>query len=117
MTVNAPLMFKTLDYIRDHPGQWNQGEWAEQTACGTVACFAGTAVMLTGYDFDFTVYEDEVRSTDKVTTGDNIRDVATIELGLTAIQADFLFYGGNTLEDLEQYVGLITHDLPMAIAT
>jgi hypothetical protein len=106
MNVNAPLMLKTLDHIHEHPEEYDQGEWAARTACGTTACFAGTAVMIAGYDFDFRVYED-VNATDKLTNGQFIREVARQELGLTMMQADALFYGGNTLKEVENLVSLI----------
>jgi hypothetical protein len=104
--VNAPLMFKTLDYIHEHPEAWDQGEWAARSHCGTTACFAGTAVILAGYDFDF-CYTD-VDATDVLTNGLSIREVARIELGLSYPEANQLFYGGNTLHDIEDLVAQIT---------
>lgn len=105
MTVNVPLMLKTLDHIHEHPEEYDQREWATRTACGTKACFAGTAVRIAGYDFEFS-YEDH-DDTDKLTNGQFVRDVARQELGLTGVESAALFYGGNTLKEVEDLVKLI----------
>jgi len=110
--VNAPLMFKTLDHIDAHPDEYNQGEWATKGPCGTVACFAGTAVMLAGHEFDFR-YED-VDATDVVKDGRSIREVARLELGLTFDQGEVLFYGGNSLDDVRELVHAYTAELVAA---
>jgi hypothetical protein len=39
---NDDLAYQTLDYIREHPEEWNQ----EVYFCGTTACFAGRAIIL-----------------------------------------------------------------------
>jgi len=36
------LAYATLDYIREHPEEWDQGLYM----CGSTACFAGRAVLL-----------------------------------------------------------------------
>lgn len=38
------LAYATLDYIRAHPDEWDQLVYA----CGTMACFAGRALILSG---------------------------------------------------------------------
>jgi hypothetical protein len=42
------LAYATLDYIREHPEEWNQcSYYGKKTAeCGTTACFAGHAIIL-----------------------------------------------------------------------
>jgi hypothetical protein len=47
-TPNAELAYRVLDHIDAHPEQWNQGRWIGKTECGTVGCFAGWAVVLSG---------------------------------------------------------------------
>jgi hypothetical protein len=45
---NAELAWRVLDHIDAHPEQWDQGKWIGRAECGTVACFAGWTVMLSG---------------------------------------------------------------------
>lgn len=107
MTVNAPLLVKTLDHIRENPTEWYQADWAIQWNDGRVtACFAGLAVRLAGYDFDFGKYLWSI-ATDAVTTGVHIAEAARVELGLTGVQALELFEANNTFEDLERIVNEI----------
>jgi hypothetical protein len=40
---NDALAYQTLDYIREHPEEWDQKDYF----CGTTACFAGRAIILT----------------------------------------------------------------------
>lgn len=47
MERNDELIDAVLDYIEAHPEEWDQGVWAN--ACGTQACFAGRAMLLSGY--------------------------------------------------------------------
>jgi hypothetical protein len=48
-TPNAELAYKVLDHIDAHPQQWRQGWWFTELDCGTAACFAGWACVLSGY--------------------------------------------------------------------
>jgi hypothetical protein len=45
---NAELAYRVLDHIDAHPEQWNQGLWVTKVECGTAACFAGWACLLSG---------------------------------------------------------------------
>lgn len=45
---NAELAWRVLDHIDAHPEKWSQGVWVGESDCGTVACFAGLAVLLSG---------------------------------------------------------------------
>lgn len=47
-TPNAELAYRVLDHIDANPEQWRQGEWIGEAECGTVGCFAGWAVLLSG---------------------------------------------------------------------
>jgi len=40
------LAYATLDYIREHPEEWNQSSYF--STCGSTACFAGRALLLAG---------------------------------------------------------------------
>ena len=42
MLTGDDLAYATLDYIRENPEEWDQDCYQ----CGTVACFAGRAIML-----------------------------------------------------------------------
>jgi hypothetical protein len=99
MRVNVPLMRKTMEHIHEHPEEWNQGQWV--SACGTMACFAGRALILAGRDLK------------QVAHGMGFQWEAMVELGLTFDQSGQLFYGGNNLEDLERLVELIINGSPL----
>lgn len=51
---NAALAWAVLDHIDAHPEQWEQGRWIGKAECGTVACFAGWTVLLSGGEIDIT---------------------------------------------------------------
>jgi hypothetical protein len=57
-TPNAELAYKVLDHIDAYPEQWDQGTYIGKVECGTVACFAGWAVLLSG---DEPVFYDDLR--------------------------------------------------------
>lgn len=118
MTINVPLLRKTLEYIEAHPEEWVQCNWRtlvqRTTFCGTAYCFAGTAANLNGaewrnpaptsgqdnYDHAHMIVTPE-RS---VAIGEYARDI----LGLNDNQAFLLFGEFNTLADLRRIVaGLI----------
>lgn len=52
MERNDVLINKVMDYLREHPKEWDQRYWVESTACGTTACFAGHTMLLSGYTVD-----------------------------------------------------------------
>lgn len=51
MERNDVLIDKVMDYLREHPKEWDQRYWVESTPCGTIACFAGHTMLLSGYTF------------------------------------------------------------------
>lgn len=58
--------YNALDYIREHPEEWNQEQYF---ACGTTACFAGRVLIqaglanLNGYVFPLEMsYADKART-------------------------------------------------------
>lgn len=52
MERNDVLIDKVLGYIREHPQEWDQRFWGEKNVCGTRACFAGHAMLLSGYSLE-----------------------------------------------------------------
>lgn len=44
MTKNIELAYEALDYIREHPEEWDQASYT----CGSTACFAGRASLIAG---------------------------------------------------------------------
>jgi hypothetical protein len=92
---NLELIDAVMDHIDTHPEEWDQCEWI----CGTVACFAGRAVLIDGWQDD--------RSTGYVKkNGDRrfVEGLAEDILGLSFSQSGRLFYPGNTLDDLHSMV-------------
>jgi hypothetical protein len=130
--VNTGLLRRTLAHIEQHPDEWNQGTWATRSGCRTAYCFAGWAVVLSGYEARFHDdvdisrdhdYADYVQTPDArlcelsgVPYDDNwvtINDAARGLLGLSESQADRLFTGVNGLAELRKIVaGLIADDAP-----
>lgn len=105
---NVALLEETLTYIRDHPEEWDQTKWV----CGTAACFAGRAALLSGHTVPQT---HTTHVTDMVgwfrTDGDErVGEVAERELGITFDQAEDLFNATNTMDDLEHVVKNIINE-------
>lgn len=50
---NAELAYRVLDHIDAHPKLWRQSVYIGPSECGTVACFAGWACMLSGEEPEF----------------------------------------------------------------
>jgi hypothetical protein len=78
---NAELAYKVLDHIDAHPETWKQGQWIGEAECGTVACFAGWAVLLSG--------QTSIRDDFAVINGDcvklHISEAAEILLGIEEV--------------------------------
>jgi len=90
---NVDLMQRTLAQIDAHPELWDQSTWVTETSCGTAYDFAGWAAVLSGAG--------------TVTTG-NARSIAESELLITRGDANALFAGSNTREDLARIVDRIS---------
>jgi hypothetical protein len=78
---NAELAYRVLDHIDAHPQNWEQGRWIGQEECGTVACFAGWAVLLSDLPVrdEFVWIEGEDR---------HVAEVAEELLGIADLPAD-----------------------------
>lgn len=114
---NVPLLLKTLAHIEAHPQEWDQERWI----CGTTACFAGRAAILDGAEFSSVhnaVFVIERAGDPPVHERGYIADAGTIHvadraqhaLRLTEYQADVVFAGCNTLDDLRAYVYRLAGD-------
>jgi hypothetical protein len=115
MSVNKDLLRETLAYIEVHPEEWDQRQWI----CGTSACFAGRACLLSGAqpcDWGGKVVQpNDEEETGLVVAQDSdstraigVGEMARRLLGLTDDQADRLFHLDNDLEDLRYLVGKLT---------
>ena len=90
---NAALAYKTLDYIKAHPEEWDQSNWH----CGTTHCFGGLVEMFT---------------TGEVNEWESTWDVAEEALGISIDESTDLFYENNTLADLEKIIKTIFGSRP-----
>lgn len=90
MTRNYALIEQVWQYIQDHPRQHRQNSWFSANSCGTTACFAGWATLLSGYK---TVGVSLVRRPggDRLYVSEVARDL----LGLTFEEGKVLFAGSN----------------------
>lgn len=93
---NIELLEKTMQYIKDHPHDHNQGEWW----CGTTGCFFGWAVHLSGLELE----KDWTVITPGQWAGNFLPETAAELLGLTQDEAATLSNGGNTIAMLELMV-------------
>lgn len=115
---NFPLLWKTFDYIAEHPEEWDQNSWAIRVhapnVCHTAFCFAGhavvianpSAVMMFGEGGDYVDDEYNFASLVEIDgEGIWIGEAAARDLGLTPLEADKLFDSENTLDQVH---GMIT---------
>ena len=122
MIFNASLAEQVLGQIKAYPESHVQGAWR----CESGMCFAGWTAQLTGYtwaalsdsdyaelviDPDGSEIGDYDLGLDVLAPGVNISTpvssagrVARKELNIDHDDADILFYGRNTVENLEQAV-------------
>jgi hypothetical protein len=109
---NAELAYKVLDHIDAKPASWNQGWWLIQGDCGTTACFAGLACVLSGDQPDFDhaddppehgwTYGSTVDTADQGAT--DVPRRAKRLLRLDSEDANRLFHSANTRADLGRLV-------------
>ena len=93
MERNKELIERTMQHIVDHPEEHDQRTWISN-ACGTVACFAGWALLL-----------DDVEARDVLAWSWEFTGVAAAEhLGLTIDEAGVLFRGKNSRDMLQLMV-------------
>lgn len=118
VTVNVPLLRKTLEHIEAHPEEWDQSSWS----CGTSGCFAYHAAMISGGEpvdmyLGYVVSEEDDPS-DQVYLAAigrpamvHVATRAVRVLGLDEHPGDTrLFNGDNTLDDLRRIVAELSGD-------
>lgn len=99
---NIPLLQETMQQILDHPELHIQGWWFTKLHCGTAACFAGWACLLSGEQAVFEGYGSH--RADRLANGAWAQTWATELLGLTTKETSKLFYSSNPRSVLELMV-------------
>lgn len=102
-TVNVELLQKTLDAIKANPEHWRQSQWH----CGTSHCFAGFTELIAN-NIPLTTCSSTLKKDSRFfdlqhsfwSTEENAIGL----LGLNLPDSERLFWGANTLEDLELMV-------------
>ncbi len=103
--VNRDLLERVMTKIKDDPDHHCQGSWALKTSwCGTVACFAGWAVMLEGWQPIFDLNSLVAVDAEKDGQTEDICDLAQDLLGIADGDVTILFNGNNSREGLELMV-------------
>lgn len=96
MQRNIELLQQTMQHIKDHPEEHNQATWINISKCGTAACFAGRAALLSGR-----------RTWEALRIG---YDGGAQLLGLSLEEAATLFAATNTVPMLELMVNDLVND-------
>lgn len=123
--VNVELLDETMNHIRNNPQKWRQSAWyawldedgklaqdvvtvevEEVNSCGSAMCFAGHAALKSGFPAPPSENWKQWTATIDGKLMD-VSDYAKKKLGLNWEQADVLFGGDNTMEDLETMVALL----------
>lgn len=120
MTVNVPLLRKTLEHVESHPEEWTQDIWL----CRTSACFAGHAVLIDGGKWGETENSVFVRAEPEDDPADvrtpiagegpmvTVPERARRILGIGYTDSRRLFDSDNTLDDLRRIVAELSEDTP-----
>jgi hypothetical protein len=113
--VNVAGLNQTMQYIEEHPEEWDQGNWAVTKAgCGTAYCFAGTWAALNGAEFDFNDYwikEYGFSTAHMAAIDGSVQHVsrwASESLELEGTDSEILFRSTNSLADLREMVKLLS---------
>jgi hypothetical protein len=111
---NAELAYKVLDHIDAHPEQWRQQDWISRpdgADCGTAACFAGWACLLSGDTPRWEFPADELTERVNTTSGvelvhdvEFVNDRAAYLLGISLYEADSLFDAENERDGIVRLV-------------
>lgn len=99
--MNVELMNKVIARIEAHPESFSMVDYIKTTDCGTVACVAGHALLLSGYYVD----EHGHLFNPHATFGSFFNTAADL-LDLSDDEAQFLFYNFDikNAEDLKRVV-------------
>jgi|SRR5687768_6894074 len=123
--VNVELLKETLEIIEKNPQNYDQSNWVRKDSnnvCGTAMCFAGHAAVLAGAEVpdpkkhninDWYIMEDENKSYLNYMQYDalygdanaiSVRTFATEALGIRWEEADYLFDGDRSLDEIRYAV-------------
>ena len=104
-------MWAILEYIEEHESEWDQSAWAfRHPTCGTTLCFAGFAVTRAGYTLMWGSLPHASFCADlsaEQPEDEWIEVVARRVLRLNESEAERLFRGANTLDDLRVAIRVI----------
>lgn len=95
-----------MQHIKDHPELHEQSSVFLQSECGTAACFAGWACMLSGFQpaWKSSYIGAEAMGVETDAGRTSAMEIARSLLGLTAGEAGYLFAPFNTRTQLEYMV-------------
>ena len=88
--MNKPLILATLDTIEANLPRWLQDTFADTSSCGTTACFAGWALINSGYTLD--EQANFVGPHGSLVDMRDIEPLARQLLGFNYTQSDRIFY-------------------------
>ena len=109
--MNAELGRKVLDYVTAHRDQFDMNVFGEHVpACGTTACLAGWALLLSGYQI--TGFDLFARPDGTEVSGETLSREAGWLLGIPAEEFDAdgecpLFYVEDDDEAIERFRALV----------
>jgi hypothetical protein len=122
LTTNPEAVLDTLARVEAHPEEWDQGDWAYESPCGTRYCFGGHALLTVGARMDVSAKTVEVASLPESLRSRFVREHVAISAGARAVlgvdgpTADRLFHGSNSMDDLRELVGEICAEASFTIA-
>ena len=93
-TPNAELAYRALDAIDADPKAWDQGVWIKRDECGTAACFAGWACLLSG---DNPVFDEDDVTTGRVVRGQDDYFIPRRAAQLLGVPIDAVFSRWNAI--------------------
>ena len=124
---DAVRAYRALDYIKEHPDEWNQNIWLQKNG-KTCGCFAGRVLLLEGLEpvwvldqasdgSDFFLADEVLFNGVRRYVPDLAEDLLGERfywhnLDTEDERAENLFNGRNTIEDLERLVLLIFGERP-----
>ena len=116
MTLNAKLAYEVLDYIEAHPEKHDQATYFN--SCGTTACFAGWASLLSGDEHTFDATHSMVTAYVRTPDG-RICHIESRAMELLGLEYDDLttglFYAARNLDEVRIAVERIFGPRPVAV--
>lgn len=106
-TKNFPLLWKVYDHIVAHPEEHNQSLFAYRGECGTTFCFAGHTALIARPDLHYSFRDGACVGHLVDDSGMFARSssrVAQEALGLSNDEADDLFYGAETADQIRDLI-------------